>query len=56
MKPAAGESLIDAALAAGVVDASEAQRLRAAEAARRKVIDVDDYAKDELLPTEGRVR
>lgn len=56
VKPAAGESLIDAALAAGVVDASEAQRLRAAEAARRKVIDVDDYAKDELLPTEGRVR
>ncbi|WP_350448338.1 acyl-CoA dehydrogenase [Pseudomonas solani] len=56
VKPAAGENLIDAALAAGVVDASEAQRLRAAEVARRKVIDVDDYAKEELLLNEGQVR
>jgi acyl-CoA dehydrogenase len=30
--------------------------LRAAEAARRKVIDVDDFAKEELLGTDGKVR
>lgn len=56
VKPAAGESAIDAALEAGVLQAAEAQSLREAEAARRKVIDVDDFAKEELTLSEGKVR
>ncbi|MCU7645298.1 acyl-CoA dehydrogenase [Pseudomonas piscis] len=55
-KPAAGESIIDAALEAGVLQAAEAQSLHAAEAARRKVIDVDDFAKEELTLSEGKTR
>ncbi|CAG8865344.1 Acyl-coenzyme A dehydrogenase [Pseudomonas fluorescens] len=51
-----GESAIDAALRAAVVQPEEAERLRAAEKARRKVIDVDAFNKDELLPSEGKVR
>jgi acyl-CoA dehydrogenase len=51
-----GQSLIDAALEAGVLQPGEAQTLHQAEAARRKVIDVDDFSKDELLPTAGKVR
>lgn len=51
-----GQSLIDAALEAGVLQPAEAQTLHQAEAARRKVIDVDDFSKDELLPTAGTVR
>lgn len=56
LKPVPGQSLIDTALEAGVLQAAEAQALRLAEVARRKVIDVDDFSKDELLPTEGRIR
>ncbi|WEK11388.1 MAG: acyl-CoA dehydrogenase [Candidatus Pseudomonas colombiensis] len=56
VKPAAGEHAIDAALEAGVLQPAEAQSLREAEAARRKVIDVDDFAKDELTLSEGKVR
>ncbi|MDP9525253.1 acyl-CoA dehydrogenase [Pseudomonas protegens] len=56
VKPAAGESAIDAALEAGVLQAAEAQSLREAEAARRKVIDVDDFAKEELTLSEGKIR
>ena len=56
VKPAGGEHLIDAALNAGVLQAAEAQTLRAAEAARRKVIDVDDFDKEELVATEGKTR
>ena len=56
VKPAAGEHAIDAALEAGVLQAVEAQSLRDAEAARRKVIDVDDFAKEELTQAEGKVR
>ncbi|MDC6684454.1 DUF1974 domain-containing protein, partial [Leclercia adecarboxylata] len=44
------------ALAAGVIDAAEAAQLRVAELARRKVIDVDDFAKEELELQEGRIR
>ncbi|KTC38881.1 acyl-CoA dehydrogenase [Pseudomonas putida] len=51
-----GQSLIDAALEAGILQPAEAQTLQQAEAARRKVIDVDDFSKDELLPTAGKVR
>ena len=56
VKPAAGENAIDAALQAGVLQPAEAQTLRDAEAARRKVIDVDDFSKEELMQAEGKVR
>jgi len=56
VKPNAGESAIDAALHAGVLQPGEAQTLRDAEAARRKVIDVDDFSKEELMQAEGKVR
>ncbi|KAF1066970.1 MAG: Acyl-coenzyme A dehydrogenase [Pseudomonas citronellolis] len=48
VKPEAGESPIDAGERAGVLQAEEAEQLRSAEAARRRVIDVDDFAKEEL--------
>ncbi|MEA1607191.1 acyl-CoA dehydrogenase [Pseudomonas spirodelae] len=51
-----GQSLIDAALAAGVLSPEEAHSLQQAEAARRMVIDVDDFAKDELTLSPGKVR
>ena len=56
VNPKAGEPLIYAALNAGVLQAGEAQKLRAAEAARRKVIDVDDFDKEELKQAEGKIR
>ncbi|WP_137886816.1 acyl-CoA dehydrogenase [Pseudomonas sp. 2FE] len=56
VQPAAGENAIDAALAAGVLLPEEAQTLHQAEAARRQVIDVDDFAKDELKLSHGKVR
>ncbi|MFW3896019.1 acyl-CoA dehydrogenase [Pseudomonas bharatica] len=52
----AGESLIDAALRSGALDTAQAEKLREAEAARRKVIDVDAFTKEELLPSTGKVR
>lgn len=55
-KPAAGEHVIDAALNASVLQPAEAETLRAAETARRKVIDVDDFAKEELTLSEGKIR
>lgn len=55
-QPAAGEPLIDAALNASVLQSAEAETLRAAEAARRKVIDVDDFDKEELTLGEGKIR
>lgn len=54
--PAPGESNIDAALQAGVLEATEAHALHAAEAARRKVIDVDAFSQEELLATPGKIR
>ncbi|SEM70811.1 acyl-CoA dehydrogenase [Pseudomonas sp. ok272] len=56
VKPAPGESVIDAALQAGVLQAGEAQSLHEAEAARRKVIDVDDFSKEQLQLAPGKVR
>jgi len=56
VSPAPGESTIDAALRAGVLQATEAQTLHAAEAARRTVIDVDAFSKEALLPTPGKIR
>ena len=54
--PAPGQSPIDAALQAGVLQTSEALTLQAAEQARRRVIDVDAFDKDALLPVAGKVR
>jgi len=51
-----GQSLIDAGLAAGVLNPEEAHNLKQAEAARRVVIDVDDFAKEELTLGTGKVR
>jgi acyl-CoA dehydrogenase len=48
--------VIDAALEAGVLQPVEAQTLREAEAARRKVIDVDDFDQEALALAEGKVR
>ncbi|MGH8381178.1 acyl-CoA dehydrogenase [Pseudomonas sp.] len=56
LSPAPGESIIDAALRAGTLEATEAQTLQTAEAARRSVIDVDAFSKEELLPTPGKIR
>ena len=55
-KPAAGEPSIDSALQAGVLQPDEAETLRTAETARRKVIDVDDFDKEELTLSEGKIR
>ncbi|MDB6048385.1 MAG: fadE [Pseudomonas sp.] len=56
VKPVAGEHVIDTALNAGVLQPVEAETLRAVEAARRKVIDVDDFDKDALTLAEGKTR
>jgi acyl-CoA dehydrogenase len=56
VKPVAGEHIIDTALEAGVLQPMEAHTLREAEAARRKVIDVDDFDKEELALAAGKVR
>ncbi|KEY86776.1 acyl-CoA dehydrogenase [Pseudomonas sp. 17391] len=52
----AGQSAIDAALAAGVLQPGEGLRLHEAENARRKVIDVDAFDKAQLLAEPGKVR
>ncbi|MFI8482641.1 acyl-CoA dehydrogenase [Pseudomonas sp. NPDC078700] len=51
-----GQTLIETALAAGVLSAEEAASLQQAEAARRVVIDVDDFSKDELKLSRGKTR
>ncbi|MFJ3484338.1 acyl-CoA dehydrogenase [Pseudomonas sp. NPDC090202] len=56
LKHSGGDSMIEAALQAGVLQAAEAEKLRAAEAARREVIDVDDFSKEELTASAGKVR
>ncbi|MND64379.1 Acyl-coenzyme A dehydrogenase [compost metagenome] len=56
LRPAPGESEIAAALAAGLLEDGEAQQLQAAEAARRQVIDVDDFAKEDLELSGGKTR
>jgi len=56
VQPAPGQDALAAALAAGVLQTEEAERLRQAEAARRRVIDVDDFAKAELELGHGKVR
>ncbi|HGM5579512.1 TPA: acyl-CoA dehydrogenase [Pseudomonas putida] len=54
--PAPGQSDIEAAVQAGVLQADEGEKLQAAEAARRAVIDVDAFDKEQLLPVVGKVR
>ncbi|WP_263262855.1 acyl-CoA dehydrogenase [Pseudomonas sp. RIT-PI-S] len=56
LAPAPGQSLIDAAVDSGLLQLGEGQMLREAEAARRRVIDVDDFAPEQLRRTEGQVR
>ena len=56
VQEAPGHSLIDTAVAAGILTAEEAQSLHQAETARRVVIDVDDFAKEELKLGRGKVR
>ncbi|KRW61927.1 acyl-CoA dehydrogenase [Pseudomonas sp. TTU2014-080ASC] len=51
-----GQSLIDAALEAGVITDQEAATLKDAESARRAVIDVDDFSKEELSLHPGSIR
>nr|WP_312971848.1 acyl-CoA dehydrogenase [Pseudomonas sp.] len=51
-----GQNEIETAVAAGLLSAEEGQQLQRAEQARRVVIDVDDFGKEELLPSEGKVR
>lgn len=55
-KPTAAQDPITAAVAAGVLDEGEAAQLRSAEAARRKVIEVDDFSKEALALEPGRIR
>jgi acyl-CoA dehydrogenase len=56
VQEAPGHSLIDTAVGAGILTAEEAQSLQQAETARRVVIDVDDFAKEELKLSRGKVR
>ncbi|MBD9415947.1 acyl-CoA dehydrogenase [Pseudomonas sp. PDM16] len=51
-----GEHEIDAALREQQLTAEEAEQLRQAETARRRVIDVDDFAKDDIKLSRGKVR
>jgi len=56
LNPAATQDPISAALEAGLLSQEEGTRLRKAEVARRKVIDVDDFGKEELELKSGKVR
>ncbi|MFI8608217.1 acyl-CoA dehydrogenase [Pseudomonas sp. NPDC077649] len=56
LQPAPGQDAIEAAIATGLLDSEMGERLQAAEAARRRVIDVDDFAKEELKLGRGKVR
>lgn len=52
----AGRSLIEAAVEAGVLQETQGQQLSDAETARRAVIDVDAFDKDQLLPGTDKIR
>ncbi|MNC76287.1 acyl-CoA dehydrogenase [compost metagenome] len=56
VKPGHGQATIEAAIEAGLVQPAEGQRLVEAEQARRNVIDVDAFDKDQLAPKPGRIR
>ncbi|MCU1716174.1 acyl-CoA dehydrogenase [Pseudomonas sp. 5P_3.1_Bac2] len=55
-KHAPGENPIAAAQQAGILSEAEAAAVSAAEQARRKVIDVNDFAKEELSLAPDKVR
>ena len=52
----AGRSVIEAAIEAGVLQETQGQQLSDAESARRAVIDVDAFDKDQLLPGTDKIR
>ncbi|MGE8329462.1 acyl-CoA dehydrogenase [Pseudomonas urmiensis] len=52
----AGRSVIEAAIEAGVLQETQGQQLSEAETARRAVIDVDAFDKDQLLPGTNKIR
>ncbi|MDG9924517.1 MULTISPECIES: acyl-CoA dehydrogenase [unclassified Pseudomonas] len=56
LQPQPGEHEIDAALREQQLTPEEAEQLRQAETARRRVIDVDDFAKDDLKLSADKVR
>jgi acyl-CoA dehydrogenase len=56
VSPQPEQSLIDAARQAGVLSEDEADALTQTESARRAVIDVNDFSKDELSLHQGKVR
>jgi acyl-CoA dehydrogenase len=56
LQPLPGEHEIDAALREQQLTGEEAEQLRQAEAARRRVIDVDDFAKDDIRLSRGKIR
>ena len=56
LHPAWGGDLLETAVADGVLNEAQAQALREAETARRRVIDVDAFSPEALQPSEGKVR
>ncbi|MNJ78583.1 acyl-CoA dehydrogenase [compost metagenome] len=56
VKTTHGKSPVEAAIEAGLLQPAEGQRLQDAEQARRKVINVDAFEKDQLAPEPGRIR
>jgi len=56
LHPVPGQPVFETAVESGLVTANDGQRLQQAEQARRKVIDVDAFDKETLLPTAGKIR
>jgi acyl-CoA dehydrogenase len=56
LREAPGQDLFDAARSADLLSDEETEQLRQARQARRAVIDVDDFAPDELKLGRGKVR
>lgn len=56
LHPARGGDVLETAVADGVLNEAQAQALREAETARRRVIDVDAFAPEALQPSDGKVR
>ncbi|WP_296268774.1 acyl-CoA dehydrogenase [Pseudomonas sp. UBA6562] len=56
VRPAPGQSAIDAAFESGVLQPQEARQLHEAERARKVVIDVDAFDKTQILPAQDNVR
>lgn len=56
VKTTHAQSAVEAAIEAGLLRPAEGERLQDAEQARRKVIDVDAFDKDQLVLEPGRIR